>query len=209
VRKRFAIVDLAFVVARAHAAGTEQTVRVAGIQHERGEIGCALFERAPGFPMDTRGAQRLQYRARGPHVDCDFNDVPPCRYAVAVAEDLNGNQRVHAEPVRHRDLGLGRVEQCGAATSRTQARAGVLRAWRRAAARRHRARALTVGVRTSCWPVHCRTTSTTGTGFSVLMLQLLREEEDPWTCEAEGAHRAGLTWRSRLAAKSRVAACAQ
>lgn len=82
--------------AQAQPSAAELTVEVTGVREERGEIGCALFSRAEGFPGDTRLAQRLWSPAREGAVRCVFSSVSPGLYAVAVVHDLNGNRRLDA-----------------------------------------------------------------------------------------------------------------
>jgi uncharacterized protein (DUF2141 family) len=77
-------------------ATTELVVRVGGIQAPLGQIGCALFADATGFPMDNTQAQQQWVPAQADGVTCRFGDVKPGRYAVSIGHDVNGNRRVDA-----------------------------------------------------------------------------------------------------------------
>jgi uncharacterized protein (DUF2141 family) len=90
----FAVAALAAGVLTAHGAAAELTVDVSGLRSTSGQIGCALFRRAEGFPLDTRGTPQQWVAASGPRVACVFKDIAPGTYAVSVVHDLNGNQRV-------------------------------------------------------------------------------------------------------------------
>lgn len=75
-----------------HAA--DVVVRVSGLSEPLGQVGCALFARAAGFPMDNAGA-RVQWLPADPKgVVCRYADVPAGSYAVSIGHDLNGNKRV-------------------------------------------------------------------------------------------------------------------
>lgn len=77
-----------------NGATAEIVVRVSGVTAANGEIGCALFERDTGFPMDNTSARARWQTAAAEGVTCRFADVVPGRYAVSVVHDLNGNRRV-------------------------------------------------------------------------------------------------------------------
>ncbi len=71
----------------------EVVVQVSGIKADTGEIGCALFGDAKGFPMERANAKAVWQAASQEGVTCRFADVPPGRYGVAVSHDLNGNRK--------------------------------------------------------------------------------------------------------------------
>lgn len=81
----------AFAIGSAHAQ--ELIVKVTMVKSTKGEVGCALFNNAAGFPnADT--AMSVQRQAPGTDsVLCRFTDIKPGPYAVAVSHDLNGNRR--------------------------------------------------------------------------------------------------------------------
>ncbi|MCQ9376961.1 DUF2141 domain-containing protein [Methyloversatilis sp. XJ19-49] len=85
---------LALSVLPLNGAAAEIVVRVSGVTAANGEIGCALFERDTGFPMDNTSARVRWQAAAAEGVTCRFADVVPGRYAVSVVHDLNGNRRV-------------------------------------------------------------------------------------------------------------------
>jgi uncharacterized protein (DUF2141 family) len=69
------------------------TVAVGGIEHDGGEIGCALYRSPEGFPLDPGPATLQWHDARRTGVTCEFRDVVAGTYAVAVSHDRNGNRR--------------------------------------------------------------------------------------------------------------------
>lgn len=92
VRRRAALVAATLASTASFAADLD--VRVSGIQQATGEIGCALFADATGFPKDNAKAQTLWLAADVHGVTCRFTGLPAGRYAVAVSHDLNGNRRL-------------------------------------------------------------------------------------------------------------------
>ena len=71
-------------------------VVVSGVKSDKGEIRCALFASADGFPMGVAKARVVGQPARRSGVSCRFDNVAPGNYAVAVSHDLNGNKRTDA-----------------------------------------------------------------------------------------------------------------
>ena len=57
-----------------------------------GEVGCALFRDAKGFPLDDSRATTL-WQPAGQTLTCVFERLTHGSYAVAVSHDLNGNRR--------------------------------------------------------------------------------------------------------------------
>lgn len=72
-----------------HAA--ELIVTISGITNDQGEIGCALFRDAAGFPMDSSKAITRRLPAKPGSLECRFANLTPGAYALAVAHDLNRN----------------------------------------------------------------------------------------------------------------------
>lgn len=68
-------------------------VTVAGIKSDKGEIGCALYRNATGFPMDSSQSTSLWIKAQPGTVECKFANLSPGRYAVSVSHDLNANRK--------------------------------------------------------------------------------------------------------------------
>jgi len=75
------------------ASAVELVVTVSGLQGPEGEVGCALYRSAEGFPMDAGKAATVWQKAKPGSVECRFENVAPGRYAVAVSVDLNGNRK--------------------------------------------------------------------------------------------------------------------
>ena len=81
----------AFAIGSAHAQ--ELVVKVSMVKSTQGEVGCALYSSAVGFPTDN-GAMPSQWQAASTDgVVCRFTNIKPGPYAVAVSHDLNGNRR--------------------------------------------------------------------------------------------------------------------
>ncbi len=74
-----------------HAA--ELIVTISGITNDQGEIGCALFRDAAGFPMASSKAIPRRLPANPGSLECRFANLPAGAYALAVAHDLNRNGR--------------------------------------------------------------------------------------------------------------------
>ena len=74
------------------AGAAELRVQVSGICSAEGQIGCALFAEASGFPGEGATVRRV-LPADPKGVECRFEGLAPGSYAVAVLHDLNGNGR--------------------------------------------------------------------------------------------------------------------
>ena len=74
-------------------AGNTVVVSVTGIKSSAGQIGCALFRSAEGFPMKSESAAMRWQPARKGSVTCQFDGLPAGQYAVSVSHDLNGNRK--------------------------------------------------------------------------------------------------------------------
>lgn len=107
-----------------YAQAAEIMVRVSGVTAANGEIGCALFERDTGFPMDNTSARAHWQAAVVEGVTCRFADVAPGRYAVSVAHDLNGNRRVDTNLIGLPTEAWGGIERRTAASARPPLRRG-------------------------------------------------------------------------------------
>ncbi len=73
--------------------GIDLVVTVTGVATEKGEIGCALFKDAVGFPMDGSKATGQWIKPKNGSVECRFTQLSAGSYAVAVSHDLNGNRK--------------------------------------------------------------------------------------------------------------------
>ncbi len=72
----------------------ELTVKVTGIKKNKGEVVCALFKTAEGFPMDLSKPETIWMTADSAELTCMFTHITVGNYAVSVAHDDNGNKKV-------------------------------------------------------------------------------------------------------------------
>ena len=85
------IVVVAWLVAAAQVHAAEVVVTVSGAESSGGEIGCALFAGAPGFPFEFSRARQVWTQVNAP---CRFDGVGDGRYAIAVMHDLAGDHKL-------------------------------------------------------------------------------------------------------------------
>lgn len=73
-------------------------VRILNIRNSEGTVACALFESEAGFPKAfLRSATKVMLmKVRDTHARCDFEDIPPGTYALAVIHDENMNGELDA-----------------------------------------------------------------------------------------------------------------
>jgi uncharacterized protein (DUF2141 family) len=73
-------------------------VTILDIRNSTGAIACALFESPEGFPTEfLRFATRIMVmRIRDTRARCDFAEIAPGRYALAVIHDENLNGKLDA-----------------------------------------------------------------------------------------------------------------
>lgn len=71
-------------------------VNVLDIRNSTGAVACALFESPEGFPAEfMQFATRIMViRVRARQARCDFEDIAPGRYALAVIHDENMNGKL-------------------------------------------------------------------------------------------------------------------
>ena len=71
-------------------------VQVRDIRNSTGSVACALFESAAGFPIEFLhyATQVVVINIRASQARCDFEDLPPGTYAVAVIHDENMNGKL-------------------------------------------------------------------------------------------------------------------
>jgi len=76
-------------------------VTVLDIRNSSGRVACALFESAEGFPVDfLRAATNIMViKVRKTRARCDFEDIPPGRYALGVIHDENMNGKLDLGPL--------------------------------------------------------------------------------------------------------------
>lgn len=71
-------------------------VKILNIRNSTGTVACALFESPDGFPTDyLRTATNVMViRIRKDQARCNFEDIPPGTYAMAVVHDENMNGKL-------------------------------------------------------------------------------------------------------------------
>ena len=71
-------------------------VQIRNIRNSTGTVDCALFESSVGFPTEVlRSATNVMViKVRQTQARCDFEDIPPGRYALAVVHDENMNGKL-------------------------------------------------------------------------------------------------------------------
>jgi uncharacterized protein (DUF2141 family) len=70
-------------------------VEIEGLRSDKGAVQSALYTSAKGFPKDATAAQaRASSAATGKHAVCDFAQVQPGTYAIAVYHDENSNGKL-------------------------------------------------------------------------------------------------------------------
>ncbi len=87
------------ILAGAAAAAPAQSpcpgihVTILDIRNSTGSVACALFESPEGFPIEfLRSATNVMViKVRKSQARCDFEDIPPGIYALAVIHDENMN----------------------------------------------------------------------------------------------------------------------
>lgn len=71
-------------------------VKVLNIRNSTGTVACALFESADGFPSEflLTATNIMVIKIRATQARCDFEDIPPGTYALAVVHDENMNGKL-------------------------------------------------------------------------------------------------------------------
>ena len=70
-------------------------VQITGIRNTNGDIGCGIFNSADGYPEETTKAYKyMRMASPGNSAICQFNDIPPGTYAIAVFHDENANGKL-------------------------------------------------------------------------------------------------------------------
>jgi uncharacterized protein (DUF2141 family) len=84
----------AFVFGQSPCPGIH--VKILNIRNSTGTVACALFESPDGFPTDyLRVATNVAVmKIRKDQARCDFEDIPPGTYAMAVVHDENMNGKL-------------------------------------------------------------------------------------------------------------------
>jgi uncharacterized protein (DUF2141 family) len=71
-------------------------VQILNIRNSTGTVDCALFDAPIGFPIEVlRSATNVMViKVRHTQARCDFEDIPPGTYALAVIHDENSNGKL-------------------------------------------------------------------------------------------------------------------
>lgn len=71
-------------------------VKILDIRNSTGTVACALFESPVGFPIEyLRSATNIMViKVRDEKARCDFEDIPPGTYALAIVHDENMNGKL-------------------------------------------------------------------------------------------------------------------
>ena len=85
-----------FVLAQPTCPGIH--VKILKIRNSTGTVACALFDSPEGFPNEfLRFATNIMIiKIRKSQARCDFEDIPPGKYAMAVVHDENMNGKLDA-----------------------------------------------------------------------------------------------------------------
>jgi uncharacterized protein (DUF2141 family) len=71
-------------------------VKILNIRNSTGTVACALFESSEGFPGEylRMATNVMVIKIRKDQARCDFEDIPPGTYAMAVVHDENMNGKL-------------------------------------------------------------------------------------------------------------------
>lgn len=71
-------------------------VKILNIRNSTGAVACALFESPVGFPTEFlhSATNIMVIKIRATQARCDFEDIPPGTYALAVIHDENMNGKL-------------------------------------------------------------------------------------------------------------------
>lgn len=71
-------------------------VKILNIKNSTGAVACALFESPAGFPTEflVSATNIMMIKIKDTQARCDFEDIPPGRYALAVIHDENMNGKL-------------------------------------------------------------------------------------------------------------------
>ena len=71
-------------------------VKILNIKNSTGTVACALFESREGFPTEylRMATNVMVIKIRKDQARCDFEDIPPGTYAMAVIHDENMNGKL-------------------------------------------------------------------------------------------------------------------
>jgi uncharacterized protein (DUF2141 family) len=70
-------------------------VHVQNLHGDKGQVICSLFSSPEGFPKDSRkGVRRVTSAISARQASCEFSEIPPGTYAIAVFHDENSNGKL-------------------------------------------------------------------------------------------------------------------
>lgn len=71
-------------------------VKILDIRNSTGAVACALFESSEGFPTEYLhfATNIMVIKVRDQQARCDFEDIPPGTYALAIIHDENMNGKL-------------------------------------------------------------------------------------------------------------------
>ncbi len=71
-------------------------VKIPNIKNSTGNIACGIFESQEGFPNKFLGSAKaiIIKKIQKTKAECDFSDIPPGTYAIAVIHDKNMNGKL-------------------------------------------------------------------------------------------------------------------
>ena len=71
-------------------------VQILNIRNSTGTVDCALFDAPEGFPIEVlRSATNVMViKVRQTQARCDFEDIPPGTYALAIIHDENSTSKL-------------------------------------------------------------------------------------------------------------------
>jgi uncharacterized protein (DUF2141 family) len=83
-------------IASAQGACAGIHIKILDIRNSTGSIACALFDSQEGFPIQFLHAATnvMVIKIRDTQARCDFEDIPPGNYAIAVVHDENMNGKL-------------------------------------------------------------------------------------------------------------------
>ena len=83
-----------FALAQSSCPGIH--VKILNIRNSTGTVACALFESVEGFPTEylRMATNVMVIKIRKDQARCDFEDIPPGTYAMAVVHDENMNGKL-------------------------------------------------------------------------------------------------------------------
>ena len=84
-------------------------VNILNIKNSKGTVACALFNSPTGFPREflKHATTIMIIKIRDAQARCDFLDIPPGTYALAVIHDANRDGKLNTNWLGHPKEGYG------------------------------------------------------------------------------------------------------